>query len=63
MLNAMVIIKYIRRNNITKDFFCKLCKIDDITLDDIVYLGKYDNATLEKIANIIGIGYYDFFRC
>ena len=63
MFNSMLIIKYIRSNKISKELFCELCQIEVAELDLMIYLGKYDNKTLEKIANIIGVGYYEFFSC
>jgi len=60
-MNSLKIIEYMRNNKLSKENFCKLCEIDLQTLDDMVYYGKYDNKTLEKIADKINIGYYQFF--
>ena len=57
----MLIINYIRYNKLSKEEFCKLCDMDTSTLDEIIYLGKYDTNTLKKIAKILNIGFYEFF--
>lgn len=60
-MNSLKIIEYMREHKLSKCDFCKLCEIDIQTLDEIVYFGKYDNQTLEKIATKLNINYYQFF--
>ena len=61
---AKQIIEYIRRNNLTKSEFCKMCNITPKTLDDIIYYGKtIDCQKAEKISNTMGIGIYELYCC
>lgn len=59
-MNPLKIIEFIRQQKITKEQFCKLCKIDLSTLDDIIYYGKsVDYKVTERICDVMGIGFYD----
>ena len=60
-MNSMLIINYIRSRGLSKSEFCKLCDIDEETLENMIYFGKYDNDTLVRVGDIIGVGYYRFF--
>ena len=60
--NALKIIEYIRKHNITKSEFCKKCNISLSTLDDIIYYGKnVDYMVAEKISDAMGIGVYALY--
>ena len=60
MLNPMVIINYIRENNLKKEEFCDLCKISTSELDNIIYFGEYNSELLDKISIATNIGDYEF---
>lgn len=61
-MNALKIIEYIRKHNITKSEFCKKCNISLSTLDDIIYYGKsVDYMVAEKISDAMGIGVYALY--
>jgi len=61
-MNPIKIIEYIRQHKLTKSEFCKMCNISLPMLDDIVYYGKTINHKVaEKIADAMGIGFYDLY--
>ena len=61
-MNALKIIEYIRKHNITKSEFCKKCNISLSTLDDIIYYGKsVDYMVAKKISDTMGIGVYALY--
>lgn len=58
-----IINKYLRRNNLSKNKFCKMCKISNSSLRNIyeqntgVYL-----STIYKITHILEINLYEIFE-
>ena len=63
-MNPLIIIEYIRKQNITKEEFCERCNINLSTLDNIVYYGKrVDYEIMEHISIAMKIGVYELYSC
>ena len=61
-MNILKIIKYFRRNKITKSEFCAKCNISPSMLDDVVYYGKnVDFKVAERMADMMGVGVYELY--
>ncbi len=55
--------KYMKENNLTKTEFCKLCKISGKTYNKMIEeSGEYSVNALLRIARVIDVELYEFFK-
>lgn len=62
LINTKIIENYIKENNLSKAKFCKICNISPSTFNKIMNNGNFKLNALFKIARIIKIRVYQFFK-
>lgn len=61
IVNAQLILNYIKDNNLTKKEFCKRCKVKASTFYNIINCKNFNMTNLIKIAKTMNVPLYMFF--